>query len=528
MANRKMFPDSVIPVPTGPGLTAQGMIINAADPHHRSEKMDVSFSLRLPPALEKELEERVEKGEEISPEEMKTKYSVDPTAANALEAWLKKEGYTINEVTPDRTAIYASAPASQIEASLGVHMVRVTHEGQTYTAASDVPSLPEEVAGSVVHIGGLQPYRQARKHLRSQRALPTGEEAEPSIANAPPYLVSEILSAYDGLGAQLTGAGQEIAILIDTVPADSDLTAFWAANHVAGSLTRITKINVSGGTLPAPSGEETLDVEWSSGIAPNANIRIYASGTLQFVALDRALDRIYADALTRPGLRVVSISLGLGETYMAKAEVTTEEAKFLKLAALGVNVFVSTGDAGSNPGQDGHHSNGPLQAEWMSTSPHVVAVGGTSLRLQPTGQVASETGWAGSGGGKSIFFTRPLWQQGAGVPPGNQRMVPDVGAAADPQEGGMVILHGQRIQYGGTSWSAPVWAAACALINELRHRNHKPSLPYLNPLTYPLIGTNCFRDILAGSNGAYQCGPGYDLVTGIGAPDLKQLLTKLG
>jgi kumamolisin len=503
-------------------MTAHGMMVNAAEPYHRAENMDLSFSLGLPPGVEKELEERVDKGEVISPDEMKTKYSVDAATADALETWLKSEGFTITEVTPDRTTIYASAPASQVEASLGVHMVRVTNDGQTYTAASDVPSLPEAVAGSVVHIGGLQPFRQARKHLRSHRPLPADRaDARPEIANAPPYLVSEILRAYDDTGLNLTGAGQEIAILIDTFPLDSDLTAFWAANHIPGSLLRISKINVKGGPLPAPSGEETLDAEWSSGIAPNANIRIYASGTLEFVDLDRALDRIIADVMARPALRVLSISLGLGERLMARQEVLTEEAKFVRLAGLGVNVFVSTGDDGSNP-------NGQLQASWMSTSPHVVAVGGTSLRLAHSGQVASEIGWAGSGGGKSIFFSLPSWQRGPGVPRGNQRMVPDVGMTADPNEGAFVYLHGQRQQYGGTSWSAPVWAGLCALINEARHTNGKPSLPYLNPLIYPFIGTNSFRDIVIGSNGAYHCGPNYDLVTGIGAPDLKQLVSKLG
>jgi kumamolisin len=521
MPNRKMFPDSVIPIPASPGVTAHGMTVNPAEPHHRAENMDLSFSIGLPPAVEKDLEERVDRGDVISPDDMKTKYSVDAATANALETWLKGEGFTITEMTPDRTTIYARAPASQVEASLGVHMVRVTHEGQTYTAASDVPSLPEAIAGSVVHIGGLQPFRRARKHLCSYKPLPADRaEAQPEIANAPPYLVSEILRAYDDSGLNLTGAGQEIAILIDTFPSDSDLTAFWAANHIPGSVSRITKINVKGGPLPAPSGEETLDAEWSSGIAPNANIRIYASGSLSFVDLDRALDRILADAMSRPASRVLSISLGLGERFMARQEVLTEEAKFIRLAGLGVNVFVSTGDSGSNP-------DGQLQASWMSTSPHVVAVGGTSLRLASSGQVASEIGWAGSGGGKSIFFPLPSWQRGPGVPPGNQRMVPDVGMTADPNEGGIVYLHGQRQQYGGTSWSAPVWAALCALINEARHNNHKPSLQYLNPLIYPFIGTNCFRDILTGSNGAYHCGPNYDLVTGIGAPDLKQLVTRL-
>src|ERR1700722_5374655 len=403
MSQRKMFPDSVLPIPAGAGATAHGLIINAAEPRDRAESMDISFLLALPAAAEAELQDRVDKGEVISGTELKSKYSVDPAIVSALEDWLKKEGFTITEEAPDGTAVYARAPVSQIEASLGVHMVRVTQGGRTFTSASDVPSLPAQVAAAVVHIGGLQPHRQAQKHFRSARIVaPDRTVVSPAIANAPPYLVSEILKAYDGARLGLSGAGQEVAILIDTFPADTDLTAFWTANSVSGSLSRITKINVGGGTPLPVEGEETLDTEWISGIAPNANVRIYASGALSFVALDKALDRIINDAISRSGLRQVSISLGLGETYMAKAEVTTEEAKFIRLAALGVNVFVSTGDAGSNPDQTGHSSTGPLQAEWMSTSPHVVAVGGTSIHLTASGSVASETGWSGSGGGKSI------------------------------------------------------------------------------------------------------------------------------
>jgi kumamolisin len=79
----------------------------------------------------------------------------------------------------------------------------------------------------------------------------------------------------------------------------------------------------------------------------------------------------------------------------------------------------------------------------------------------------------------------------------------------------------------GTSWSAPVWAEFCALINVARHRSGKPSLPFLNPRLYPLLGTNCFRDIISGSNGAYHAGTGYDMVTGLGVPDMKQLVNNL-
>ena len=197
---------------------------------------------------------------------------------------------------------------------------------------------------------------------------------------------------------------------------------------------------------------------------PDARVRIYASGSLSFPDLDLALDQIIADAASEPGMRQLSISLGLGETFMGSAdgEVATQNQKFLLLSAAGVNVFVSTGDAGSNPDDTGHSSGGPLQAEFQSTSPFVVAVGGTSLTLNPSGAVAAEKGWVDGGGGKSIFFSRPPSQTGTGVPPGTERLVPDVASVADPETGALIIFQGKTEQIGGTSWSAPTWAGICA------------------------------------------------------------------
>jgi kumamolisin len=72
-----------------------------------------------------------------------------------------------------------------------------------------------------------------------------------------------------------------------------------------------------------------------------------------------------------------------------------------------------------------------------------------------------------------------------------------------------------------------MWAAFCALINEARHNKGLPSLPYLNPLIYPLNGTSAFRDIVAGNNGGFSAGPGYDRVTGLGAPNVSALVAAL-
>ena len=548
MAQRKVFQDSVTPLPDTPGPGPRGLMVAAAEPETANEEMNVLFSLEIPAAKTADLEERVARGEVLSPDELQQNYAPNAADRDKLVKWLNAQGFDVTGVSHDGSSVYARASVAQIEKSLDVDMVRVTKDGVTYTAAKNAPSLPSNVANGVHAIIGLQPFRQARKQSRMcmphngnrtslngksprSRGRRPAAAAAPvtAIDNAPPYIVPEILKAYGADGLNVTGKGQTIAILIDTFPADSDLKKFWANNNVPASSTRVEKINVKGGPLPPPSGEETLDVEWSSGIAPGATVRVYASGTLQFVDLDRALDRIIADLPSHPGMRQLSISLGLGEKFMGgpNGEVRTQHHKFLMLAAAGVNVFVSSGDAGSKPDDSGHGATGPTQAEYESSDSTVVGVGGTSLKLMPAGAVKSEVGWTSSGGGKSIFFPRPAWQKGEGVPGGRARLVPDVSLVADPGTGAFLVLNGQVVQMGGTSWSAPVWAGFCALLNEARAKARKPFLPYLNPLLYPLQGTACFRDINSGSNGDFTAGPGYDMVTGLGVPNVKELMKAL-
>ena len=426
IAERKVFHDSVVPIPVESGPAPHGLMVQPTASEHQDEKMTLHFSLALPDDVEADLEEKVARGQTVSADALSA-YGAGKADADSLAAWLKTKGFEIEGVSADNTSIYASAPVAQIEDSLQVQMVRVNREGFTYTAARNAPSLPVSVGEAVQAIGGLQPFRQAHKHSRlrpprnsNRSALgaagPAANGPAPAISNAPPYLPAEILKAYNADGLGLDGSGQTIAILIDTFPADADMQAFWQQANLPVTLAQIEKINVSGGQLPAPEGEETLDAQWTSGMAPGATIRIYATGSLQFTALDRALDRIIDDIPSQPGMRQLSISLGIGETYLngPGGEVATQHQKFLKLAAAGVNVFVSTGDAGSNPDETGHSATGPTQAEYESTDPCVIAVGGTTLKLAPDGTVASEAGWSSGGGGKSMYFPRPPWQTGIG------------------------------------------------------------------------------------------------------------------
>ena len=509
--DRKAFINSTTALPSN--AVPDSRALNAGELATPLE-FEVALQMRNFPGLI----DRIGRRSKVLHDEMVREHFPHISDHEAIVHWLLKEGFTITSTDDNRLSVFAVGTVDQIQKSLQVKFGLVAVDGVNYVSALGNPNIPAHLAQAVLAINGLQPYLKMRKRAMLAAATST---------NSPPYLVSDILGAYNAQSLGVTGSGQKIAILIDTLPRDSDVTSFWTNNSIPQSLGNLEKINVNGAALASPSGEETLDVEWSSGIAPGAKVRIYAAGSLSFTDLDKALQRIISDLPSQPQLHQLSISLGLGETYMASGQMQTDAQFFATLANAGVSTFVSSGDGGSNPNSSGA-SGGPLQVEYYSSDPSVTGVGGSSLTLNTTtGAVSSETAWAGSGGGISQTFSRPSWQTGPGVTAGSKRLVPDVCSVANPNTGAYVYLNGAVQQYGGTSWSTPVWAGYSALINEARERGGLPPVGLFNPSLYPLIGTSNFRDITSGNNGSYSAGVGFDMVTGIGVPSVNVLMQTL-
>jgi kumamolisin len=526
--DRITFADSIKAVAISEPRVAFGASATLARSELTQTEAEASldFSLALKLRNSGELKERIAKGEIISLEEMAAKYY--PTTADyaTVVRWLTSQGFTVKPADPCNLSVFATGSVSRIGDGLGMKFVRVKLAGVESTSGLTAPSLPIAVSGPVLAINGLQPHLRPRPQSKMMLAGPTK-----LFGNSPPYTVPEILKAYQGSTGD--GTGQMISIVIDTFPLNSDLTTFWSANSIGQLLNNIEKVQVVPGTLPSPSGEESLDVEWSSSVAPKAKVRVYATKDLLFVHLDQAYQAIINDLPSQPTLHQVSLSYGLGETYMPLGQMQTDAQYFAVLAGAGVTVFVSSGDGGSSPGSTGYgDTSGPVQVESPASDPNVTAVGGTSLLLnKSTGAVSSESAWSLGGGGSSGFFARPVWQTGTGVPTGAKRLVPDVALVADPNTGGYLVLNGLNYIVGGTSWSAPSWAGICARINQDRSNTAMPPLGLLGPKIYPLLGTSNFRDITAGSNGlkgVYNAGSGFDLTTGIGVPVINSLIGTLG
>jgi len=216
-------------------------------------------------------------------------------------------------------------------------------------------------------------------------------------------------------------------------------------------------------------------------------------------------------------------------------------------ALLGVTVCIAAGDDGS----DDQVGDGLAHVDFPSSSPYVLCVGGTSLRMKKG--VRNETAWkqgdglradggGSTGGGVSTQFPVPSWQGGVdaqSVNPGHGtgRYVPDVAAVASSATGYFVVVDGQGGVSGGTSASAPLWAALLGRINAaLKTR----TVGYLTPLLYgkvaggtSTLGKAVCNDVTSGDNataagvGGYHAKPGFDLVTGWGTPDGTALLEQL-
>jgi subtilase family serine protease len=325
----------------------------------------------------------------------------------------------------------------------------------------------------------------------------------------------------------LCGHGQTIAIVdaYDDPNVASDLATFdtqfgFPSCTVAnGCFVKDTPQ----GTPSTDSGwalEISLDVEWAHSIAPGAQIVLVESSTSSLGNLLSAVDTAVGT-----GAHQVSNSWG-------GSEFSTESSYDYHYNSATTSFFVSSGDGGHG-------------VEWPAASPYVVSVGGTTLTTNSSGNWVSETSWSDSGGGVSAYEPKPSYQNNFNT--NSKRAVPDVAYDGNPSTGVYVYdsvpINGQSGWWlvGGTSAGAPQWAGISAIANSQNAKLASASFGTSNALYGAASGAESspqanpylanYHDITSGSNGncgsVCTAGPGYDEVTGLGSPQVNNLVPYL-
>lgn len=283
--------------------------------------------------------------------------------------------------------------------------------------------------------------------------------------------------------------------------------------------------------------ETSLDVEYAHAMAPGANIVLVVGSTSSGSAIhsaEAAAIKLYPGA-------IISQSFGIPEYLVQanRAQIMQAHDNYVAATAAGITLLASAGDTGATNADPANVTN----ANYPASDPLVTSVGGTEGNpyfsgLLVNGGYGGEQVWnepqfgAATGGAVSGLFLAPTYQSSLGS---QFRTVPDVAYNAG-LNGGVLVLDttiGGYHRVGGTSCGAPQWAAIFALANQ--KAGHP--LGFLNPAIYKLAQSaayaNDFHDITMGDNklletqNGFSAGPGYDLTTGWGTPNVSNLIPDL-
>lgn len=313
------------------------------------------------------------------------------------------------------------------------------------------------------------------------------------------YGPADLRAAYKISGS---GSSSTTIAIVDAYgypKAEADLATYRSTFGLPACTTAngcFRKVDQNGGTsFPGYNKgwaqETALDLDMASAMCPGCKILLVQANSASYVNLAAAVN-----TAARLGAHVISNSYGGGESGSTGFESAYDHP--------GVAITVSTGDSGYG-------------VQFPASSPHVIAVGGTSLNVATgTPRGWTETAWSGAGSGCSSVYTKPSWQSDTGC---SMRSLADVSAVADPNTG--VAVYGPAVAqisrwmvFGGTSAAAPIIGGVYGVNG--------------GTVTYgsnPYDAVSGLFDVSSGSNGScspsYLCtaGTGYDGPTGLGTPN---------
>jgi subtilase family serine protease len=305
--------------------------------------------------------------------------------------------------------------------------------------------------------------------------------------------------------------------------------------------------------------ETTLDVEWTHVFAPGAKILLEETpvseteGVQGFPEIVKAenyvIDHHLGDVITQ--------SFGATEqTFPNKQSILGLRSAFRNAQDHHVTVLASSGDDGATDAQlNGTDLYTMPVNSWPSADPLVTSVGGTMLTLDDNGNRLqpdvvwndlNTVGGGAGGGGLSVVFPRPGFQDGVRSVTGNHRGTPDISLSAAVD--GAVVLYFSfdptRVGYhlvGGTSEASPEFAGVVAMADQLAGHDlgningRLYALSHLRNLTGEVDvtqGNNTFGPF-TNSDGTthtvvgYNAGPGYDLASGNGTVDAARFVPAL-
>jgi subtilase family serine protease len=479
-----------------------------------------------------------------------------PTAGEYAKAVvsLRRAGFRITQGYANRTVIDAVGTVAIADRYFRTRIDRVVQPRYGLRFANVTPAyVPPDLQGLVFSVTGLHDLAFVHTNVMpvERGAAPASVKRRAQAAAAGIFGPTNSLDGWTGYGplalirgydfpsshvASDNGSGSAVATVNDADFWNTDVAKFLSYFKIKRDASLTTRVAVDGGpgapvTTDGDTVETTLDVESLSSLAPGAKLYVYE--TPNFITGGNSA-KFVVDAYTKiiDANEVDSVNSSFGGCELADLDYSkTVDHLATQAAALGITFHASSGDSGAFACVSAS-GNLSLGTEVPASSPHIVAVGGTTLLVNASGAYGAEEAWdsngGASGGGVSSVFLLPSWQTKVTNIVTLGRNLPDVSFDADPDTGFALFYNGtwnnQFDPVGGTSLASPTFGAAVAQMVQVTHARlglaAATLFEFWSSAGYASGSTTYFHDSIFGNNGYYLAGPGYDRVTGIGSVDV--------
>jgi subtilase family serine protease len=390
------------------------------------------------------------------------------------ERYLESYGLTVDKLFDNHLAITVTGPSSAFELAFQTQMENYKetrpqhhpHRRWHFHRPRHQPHMPKLLRDNgVIAMVGLsneyqfRPMHTSTANLAKATKIKVVPSANTIATNAPgQYTVGDVANQYNinPLYAEgTTGSGMTIGIATYAGFKPADAYTYWDLIQLNYKPDRISQIHVDGGApfgAGAGSGETSLDVEQSGGLAPFADMVVYDAPNSNMGGID-----MFYQVVSDNKVDTLSYSWGLPEIFyypdlnggVDHTDIMQAlNQAFMEAAAQGISLFASSGDEGAydtNRSLPAPAFSTPLTVDWPASSPFMTAAGGTTDPVSLSGQcganpypitVTDERAWSwdylsgfyqtcyglspvqagifasGAGGGVSVYWHRPWYQYG--------------------------------------------------------------------------------------------------------------------
>src|SRR5215831_4442564 len=319
-----------------------------------------------------------------------------------IKQYVNQFGIEVTEVYEDRLLMRLKGTVAAFDQAFASDVHDFARNGKRFHRPTHLPLIPFFLRDLVILVEGLSDEGSMFRPMNTNKAklgaqldsaasavkLPTNGAIATGIPGD--FTVGDVANLYNInplYAANINGAGRTVGIatLADFHP--SDAYTYWSLIGLDVLANRITQVHIDGGaelSADAGSGETSLDVEQSGGLAPQAKMIVYDAPNTSAGFID-----LFYRVASDNKVDTVSVSWGLAEEFYFQDVVGIDRTgqmiamhqAFVESAVQGISMFAAACDSGAFDINDAFNDpvNNVLSVDSPGNDPAITSSGGTTV-----------------------------------------------------------------------------------------------------------------------------------------------------